>query len=129
LGNSPSYYHIQQYSLNRNHMKGLEYAGPHSWSLDISKPIVSLVSEIKYAIDGIAVPFFERFHSLESAREAIASDDPWCFGGRIFWRQLLILDAAMNEICHFRNWAAVLDDFQRNQAEEELNKLAEIGIR
>jgi len=129
LGDSPIYYHIQQYSLNRNHMKGLAYSGPYSWDLDISKPMGSVVPEMKAAIEGMAAPFFNRFHSIESARDAIASDDPWCFGGPIFWKQLLILDAALNEINHFKTWAAQLDEIQRRQAEEALNRLAEIGIR
>jgi len=129
LGGTPFYYHIQQYSLNRNQMKGIEYSGPYTWSLDITRPVGSLVSEIKYAIEGLANPFFSRFHSIESARNAIAADDPWCFGGPIFWKQLLLLDAAMNELSHFRAWATRLDEFQHTQAEEELEKLALIGIR
>src|SRR5262245_39441408 len=129
LGGSPFYYHIQQYSLNRNHMKGLQYNGPYSWSLDISKPNAALISELKYAIEGITTPFFERFQSIESARDAIALDDPWCFGGKIFWKQLLLLDAAMNDMAHFKEWSTKLDEFARRQVDEVLDKLARVGIR
>ena len=128
LGDTPFYYHIQQYSLNQRNMKSLQYEGPYSWSLDISKPIDSLISEMKYAVEGIANPFFERFNSIESARDAVASDDSWCFGGPIFWKQLLILDAAMNEIAHFKKWATQLDEFAVKQSNEMLDKLAQVDI-
>ncbi len=110
-------------------MKDLQYHGPYSWSLDLSRPIGSLISEMKYAIESIASPFFERFNSIECARDAIASDDPWCFGGPIFWRQLLFLDAAMNDIAHFKAWAIGLEEFALRQANEALDELAQVGIR
>ena len=110
-------------------MTGLPYDGPYSWSVDISKPIGSLVSEMKYAIESIANPFFERFDSIQSARDAIASDDSWCFGGPIFWKQLLILDAAMNQLGHFKEWAKRLDEFATRQSNEVLDQLAQVGIR
>jgi hypothetical protein len=129
LGTNLCYYHIQQYSVNRNHMHGLVYAGPYTWSVDITAPMGSLVSEIASAIQGIANPFFDRFATMNSARDAIATDDPWCFGGPLFWRQLLLLDAAMDDLAHFNHWAVQLDEFNRRQAEEEIKKLAQHGIR
>jgi hypothetical protein len=129
LGGTPFSYHIQQYSLNRNHMNDLAYSGPYTWSLDITKPSGSLIAEMMLAVHGIADPFFQRFYSIESARNAIAADDPWCFGGPAFWKQLLLLDAAMNELPHFEDWATQLDDFSQSQAQAELEKLAVLGIR
>ena len=121
-------YHIQQYSLNRTHMSGLTYSGPYSWSIDITNPMESLVSEIESAVHGMAEPFFKRFATISAARDAIAADDPWCFAGPIFWRQLLILDGAMDDLNHFRKWAVCLDDFNRTQALADLEKLAQRGI-
>ena len=80
------YYHIQQFSPNRKHMVGLYYDGPYTWSVDINDPPKTLVPELAEAIEGMAVPFLKRFSDIRSARDAIAANDPWCFGGKAFWR-------------------------------------------
>ena len=113
-----SYYHIQQFSPNRTHMKGLEYSGPYTWSVDINNPPKTLVSELAGAVGGLAVPFFKRFSDIRTARDAIAADDPWCFGGKPFWRQLLLLDMAINDWEHFEDWRANLDGLAQRQASE-----------
>jgi hypothetical protein len=46
LGPTTFHYHIQQFSVNRNNMTGLVYEGPHTWSIDITKPMGSLLSEL-----------------------------------------------------------------------------------
>ena len=122
LGKHQFYYHIQQYSPNRNVLKGLPYTGPYTWSVDIEKPPATLPSEIVEAIHGIADPFFDRFSTMTKARDAIAADDPWCFGGRTFWSQLLLLDLALGDLQHFERWAKSLDEFNRAQAEETIAK-------
>jgi hypothetical protein len=129
LGPTTFHYHIQQYSLNRNRMSGLVYEGPYTWSIDITRPMGSLLSELVSAVEGMANPFFERFATIRAARDAVASDDDWCFGGPIFWRQLILLDAAMEDLGHFKEWAVQLDDFNRSQAEQEIEKLMQLGIR
>lgn len=117
LGISPSPYHIQQYSPNLRAMKGINFTGTHSWSVDITHPPAELVAELANAIRGIAEPFFKRFASIQAAREALAANDPWCFGGKIFWRQLLRVDLALNDPAHFEEWAREhLGDFERAQA-------------
>ena len=116
VGGHQFYYHIQQYSPRRDGMPGLEYSGPCSWSVDINSPPKSLVAEIVSAVHGMADPFFARFSTIESARDAIARNDPWCFGGKVFWRQLLLLDAAMDDLPHFQKWATRLGSFERAQA-------------
>jgi hypothetical protein len=118
LGGHQFYYHIQQFSPNRTHMKGLEYTGPYIWSVDINNPPMTLVSELAGAVRGMAVPFFERFSDIRTACDAIAVNDPWCFGGKAFWRQLLLLDMAMNDLEHFENWRVNLDDLAQRQASE-----------
>ena len=122
LGEHQFYYHIQQYSLNRESMQGLTYRGPYTWSVDITAPPDSLASEVVAAIHGIADPFFERFATIKAARDALAADDPWCFGGKPFWSQLLLLDLAMGNQPHFERWAERLDDFTRSQVDEKLSK-------
>ena len=122
-------YHIQQYSLNRRAMPGLNCSGPYTWSLDINDPPRALSSEIVAAVRGIANPFFARFSNMEVARDAIASDDPWCFGGFPFWRQLLVLDAALNDLPHFQRWSKGLGPFERSQAEARLEQIAQVQTR
>jgi hypothetical protein len=121
LAVSQFYYHIQQFSPNREHMSGLEYTGPYTWSVDICNPPSSLVAELAAAVRGIAVPFFERFVDIGAARDAIAASDPWCFGGKPCWRQLLLLDMAMNDLGHFEHWRGVLDDLSQTQASEMIS--------
>jgi hypothetical protein len=99
-------------------MQGLEYAGPYNWSVNINDPPKTLLSELTDAIRGMAVPFFERFSDIRSARDAIAADDPWCFGGRLCWRQLLLLDLAINDLEHFERWRSGLDELYQRQASE-----------
>jgi len=118
LGDHQFYYHIQQFSPNRRHMKGLEYSGPFTWSVDVNNPPRALASELAEAVRGMAVPFFERFSNIRTARDAIADDDPWCFGGKAYWRQLLLLDMAMNDLQHFERWRANLHELYQRQASE-----------
>ena len=94
-------YHIQQFSMNRNAMRDVAFHGPFQWSVNIQEPLGTLPTEITKAISGLADPFFNRFASLVTARDALASDDPWCFGGRGFWRQLLHVDPALGDLAHF----------------------------
>jgi hypothetical protein len=125
-GSHQFYYHIQQYSIGRSYLYGSQYQGPDTWSIDITSPPVNLLTEIVEAIHGMAMPFFQRFNTIEAARDAIAADDPWCFGGPFYWRQLLLLDLAMNDISHFESWAYKLDDYNRQQAYEEIRKFREV---
>ncbi|MEZ5530929.1 MAG: hypothetical protein R3E69_00940 [Steroidobacteraceae bacterium] len=115
-------YHIQQYSYNRRQLKGLDYVGPDHWEVDIRNPSDRLAEEMTAAIRGMAVPFFDRFATLTAARDAIANDDPWCFGGSLFWNQLLKLDLALGDLDHFQEWSSRLKAFDRNQADEQVRK-------
>ncbi|HEY3319365.1 MAG TPA: hypothetical protein VGP72_02675 [Planctomycetota bacterium] len=119
LGLTPFYYQIHQWSQNTRYAKSLRFAGPCTWSIDINSPPESLVPEIVAAIHGIADPFLERFAKIEVARDALATNDPWCVGGSILWRQLLVLDLTLNDLAHFETWAkSNLKDFSRVQAAE-----------
>jgi len=107
-------------------MSGLSYSGPHTWSLDINDTPKALTSEIVAAVHGIADPFFARFSNMEVARDAIACNDHWCFGGFPFWRQLLILDAALDDLPHFQQWSKGLGSFERSQAEAKFEQIARV---
>jgi hypothetical protein len=120
LGGHQFHYHIQQYSHNRCAFAELPFAGPSTWSVNIESPPLGLASELADAIRGIAFPFFERFASMRAARDALAADDPWCFGGTAFWPQLLLLDLALGDVAHFKDWARDLDAFSLGQAQERI---------
>ncbi len=122
LGPHRFYYHIQQYSLGRQPLYAATYQGPDNWRVDITAPPPNLAAEIVAAIHGMANPFFERFNTIQAARDAIAADDPGCFGGPPYWRQLLLLDLAMNDLSHFERWSGKLGDFEREQATEEITQ-------
>ena len=125
IGDHQFYYHVQQFSPNGKHMKGLEYSGPYTWSVDLNDPPKALIPELVEAVRGMAVPFFERFANIQTARDAIAADDSWCFGGKTFWRQLLLLDMAMNDLEHFEEWRAPLDALAQSQASEMISLFKE----
>ena len=113
-------YHVQQYSLARQPLFASTYSGPDNWDVNLQEPPQNLPLELADAIRGMAEPFFDQFQSIEAARDAIASGSPDCLSGNMFWRQLLLLDASLGELDHFRSWMSCLDDWTRNQAENEL---------
>jgi hypothetical protein len=122
LGGHQFYYHIQQYSYNRRAFSSLPFAGPSTWSVNVESFPPNLPLELADAIRGIAFPFFERFASMRAARDALASDDPWCFGGTGFWSQLLLLDLALDDVAHFEAWSRDLDASTLRQAQERITK-------
>lgn len=119
------HYHIQQFSPNRKRMTGLSYSGPYTWTVDIHDPPGGLVAELAEAVRGMAVPFFDRFADLRSARDAIAANDPWCFGGKTYWRQLLLIDMAMNDLGHFERWRGDLDEHAQSRASQMIRAFKE----
>ena len=114
--------HIQQFSLSRKAMSGLPYDGPFQWSVDITRPPETLTDEIAAAVEGVADPFFRRYSSLDVAREALAANDPWCFGGPAFWRQLLHVDLALGDLAHFEEWSKALSAFDKAQADQVIEE-------
>lgn len=123
LGDSPSYYHIQQYSPNIGGIVGHPYTGPHTWSVDVTNPPKNLTEEFCAALKGIGEPFFERFSTIRKARDGIVADNSWCFGGLTSWRNLLYLDIALDDLSHFKTWSEKLSDFEMGQANEILQEL------
>jgi hypothetical protein len=115
-------YHIQQYSPNFDGRGFAAYRGPCSWSVDIDRLPPDLIDDLLAAIDGLAFPFFERYGDIRVARDAIADNDRDVFGGRLFWPQLLSLDLALDEVEHFVEWSAQLDELSRAQANEIIGK-------
>lgn len=124
LGSYPMPYQIQQYSPNVRAMKGLEYSGDGTWEVNIEEPPSDLAQTIKKAIEKIAFPFFDRFSTLKSAQIALGSDDSWCFSPKgPFFHMIFKVDAALNEIDHFKKWSECLDSLYQEQASEDLAKL------
>jgi hypothetical protein len=114
-------YDIFQYSLNRKSMRWLWYFGPSSWSFDLNAPSGRLVDQLARAVKRMAYPFFNRFGSVRAARDAICEDHSWCLGGTSSdWRRVLILDACLGELEHFRTWSESLSEFARKQSQDYL---------
>ena len=114
--------HVQQYSSNFARRGSGTYRGPCSWSVDLNSPPPSLADEVVAAIEGLTLPFFERYGTLISARDAIAAGERDVFGGPMFWGQLLRLDLALDDLEHFRVWSTRLDALSLRQADEIINK-------
>src|SRR5256885_2337624 len=70
LGWERSLYQIHQLSDNARSMRGLTFDGPYRWSLDVTAPPPSLMSEVASSIGQIAFPFFDRFTTLRDAQKA-----------------------------------------------------------
>jgi hypothetical protein len=116
-------YHVQQYSPHRQPLYQATYAGADNWDVDLNDANEHLVSDLTTAIRGMAYPFFAQFSRMASARDAIANADASCFSGPMYWRQLLLLDAALGDLGHFKAWSTALDDWSREQAQAELAKV------
>jgi hypothetical protein len=116
---NPAYYHIHQYSINRNHMIGLDYKGPFTWNINIQDP-PDILEEVKKAIEGMALPFFKRFSNLRDARDAKAKRDSWCLSGDLFWHHILAMDMALNDMAHFNEWKKTIKPFYAKQAEKKI---------
>jgi hypothetical protein len=123
LGMHPMPMHIQQYSPNVGNMKGLKPTGPYSWTANITESLGTLPTELAHSIREIAFPFFERFHDLESSRDAFIANDSWCFGAApYFWHALFKMDTALGDIEHFEKWSQCLEAPYLEQAQEALRK-------
>jgi hypothetical protein len=116
--------HILQYSVNAHLMKGLAFSSDFTWRINIHKPPTNLASSIADAIRQIAFPFWNRYPTVRSARDALVSEDTWCFhAGGSLWHDLLYLDAALDELEHYHSWLAQLDPFYVPYASAELLKV------
>ena len=119
----PAYYHIHQYSPNRNHMAGLDYKGPFTWQTNLEDP-KDIVQELKAAIEGMAFPFFKRFSNLKVARDAKVGNHPWCLGGDIFWHHILAMGMALDDMAHFNEWKKTLKPFYAQQADARILEIS-----
>ena len=122
-GSEAACYHIHQYSLNRNHMAGLDYGGPFTWEINLHDP-KDIVQELKAAIESMAFPFFERFSNLKVARDAKVGNDSWCLGGDIFWHHILVMDMALDDMAHFNEWKKTIKPFYAQQADVRILEIA-----
>jgi len=116
--------HIIQYSLNAHLMKGLTFSSDCTFKINIQTPPADIASAIADAIRQIAVPFWERYPTVRSARDALLSRDEWCFkAGGPFWHDLLYLDAALGDLEHYESWLSQLESFYVPYASAELAKV------
>lgn len=127
LGINQCYCHIQQYSPRCQFSEERTYRGPCNWSVDISSPPPTLAADVAKAIVGLSSPFLANYGRLQSARDAIAHDDPNVLGGQCFWSQLLLLDLALGDLQHFKNWSAHLDELSRSQSEDIIKAFQSIS--
>jgi hypothetical protein len=126
-GLQPSFYHIQQYSMNAMKIPDLNYSGSVFWSVDITNPPSDLAEELMVAIESIAYPFFDRFCDLKQSRDAMIEYNPWCFDARCAsWLSLLKIDMALNDLEHFRDWSNCLDPFFLEQANKKIEEWSSI---
>jgi hypothetical protein len=123
IGGYPMYYQIQQYSLNVGSMEGLNYKGEGSWEVNLELQDKNFAQTIKKAIEDIAFPFFDRFIDIEEAREALSNNDSWCFSPEgPFYHMIFKIDAALNDIEHFKSWSKCLEQLYLDQAAEDIAK-------
>jgi hypothetical protein len=116
--------HIIQCSLNANQMKGLIFNCNHTFEINIQSPAPDIASSIADAIRQIAFPFWDRYPTARSARDALLTVDGWSVkAGGPFWRDLLYLDAALGELEHYEAWLSQLDPFYVPYAAAELAKI------
>jgi len=116
--------HIIQYSLNAHLMKGLAFSSDHTFEINIKRPPAHMASAVADAIRQIAGPFWNRYPTVRSARDALLSRDEWCFkAGGPFWHDLLYLDAALGELEHYESWLSQLEPFYVPFASAELAKV------
>ena len=87
------------------------------WSVDIEDPPPGLVEEVANCLRQSTETFFRSFASMRHARDALANGSKLCAGGSMAWRQVLMLDLALNELDHFQGWRRVLDDRAQWQAD------------
>lgn len=114
-----AYYHAFMWSIHAHRMNGLGFDGPTEWHVDLRDPgAFDLVPEFVAAIKGVAFPFFERFRSIEAARDALAAEDSWILYTPS--HSLLEVDAAMGDLSHFEEWCGRLPDKARAGATLEL---------
>jgi hypothetical protein len=119
--------HIIQYSLNAHLMKGLTFSSDHTFKINIQRPPADMATAVADAIRQIAVPFWNRYPTVRSARDALLSRDEWCFkAGGPFWHDLLYLDAALGELEHYESWLSQLESFYVPYASAELAKVKDV---
>jgi hypothetical protein len=119
--------HIVQYSLNAHQMNGLTFSCDHTFRINIQDPPADIAAAVADAIRQIACPFWNRYPTVRSARDALLSSDGWCFkAGVPFWRDLLYLDAALGEFEHYERWLSQLDPFYVPHASAELAKVRSV---
>jgi hypothetical protein len=119
--------HILQYSSNAHLMKGLTFSSDCTFEINIQSPPVDIASVLADAIRQIAVPFWNRYPTVRSARDALLSRDEWCFkAGGPSWHDLLYLDAALGELEHYEAWLGQLESFYVPYASAELAKVKSV---
>src|SRR3989442_3340623 len=100
LGEHQFYYHIHQYSPNRKAMKGLDYSGPYTWSVDINNPPKTLVTELAGAIQGMAVSFFLQVSDTFTPPRARGSQYTWWICRTALFAPLSVIGPGVAQLAH-----------------------------
>ncbi len=123
---SKGFDHVAGNSLNAPGMKGLNYPVAAEWPVNLNLPAPTTTASVLAGFEKVAFPFFERFTRLQDARDGVARRDSWILDGHFTWRNLLLMDAVLGDLNHFRDWSARrLRDSQAEQAAALLAQLAE----
>jgi hypothetical protein len=113
--------HIQVTTAIRSKVPTFPYLGPSAWTIDIENPPESLEKEMLNIIEGLGFPFFDRFGSVEEARNELEKEkSTWC--NTSHWMQLFHLDAALSEVDRFVEWSRKLEPFQKDLADKYVAK-------
>lgn len=123
LGRYAQSMHLCQYTPNCNVRRLGPFKGQCSWVVDIRSPPPNLAQDVAQAINGLAVPFCEAYGSLEAARKAIVSNDPYVLGGWLAWRTVLYIDFVLGDLKHFEEWSRILEPVYLKQAKDEMQKI------
>lgn len=119
LGLSPRAYHVGQYSMNASKMRGLT-AAKADWDHDLRSGEETLVEQVEQSVHQVCTPYFARFTTVESARDALEGDDSWCIGGALAWRELLLIGALAHDRSRFDRWLATQPLHTQQKVEEFL---------
>lgn len=115
-------YHIHQHSNSIKNMHGLTYDGSGFWHLNLEDTTLPFLNDFHDTIVLAAYPFFKRFRELESAREALLTEDSWCFPAfKTSFHQLVKFDICTGNVDNIQNWQNKLDDAKKQIVHSMVN--------
>ncbi len=98
-------------SSNMRQMKGLPYpqlfpltaeSDEGFWFCDMGDAPSSIAQRVLGCVQGVVLPFFRRFSSLQAVRESLVHADGWLMSERM--EKVLLIDIALNDKAHFKEY-------------------------